>query len=269
MSTGGGKLFMGLAVGSVGPWLVQAFPDISSNLIAAAIGGVLVWSATNARRRLKLIRARRFWRALGGRHPLIVLGAHDFGMHRRWANSGVVGMGDIGALVEIEAQLRMLGFAGAITESKQLSPRELSSDLVLIGGPVANAVTRTMMAKLHGTISFDFAEDPEHEAAVVHDLRTSRVLIPQYEESGYPVTDHALIIRTPNPLAPDTSELVIVAGCFEHGTEAAAEKLGDRKFLRRIKRMKHFEALIETTVVNGAHYNTKLVETRRIPSGPA
>jgi hypothetical protein len=48
---------MGLAVGGVGGWLVQAFPDIVSNLIAAAIRGVLVWSATNARRRLKLVRA--------------------------------------------------------------------------------------------------------------------------------------------------------------------------------------------------------------------
>lgn len=258
---------MSLAVGSVGAWLVQAFPDISSNLIAAAIGGMLVWSATNARRHLKLVRARKFWRALGGRHPLIVLGAHDFGSHRRWANAGVVGMGDIEALVEVEAQLRRLGFAGKIVESKQLSPRELSSDLVLIGGPVANAVTRTMMAKLRGTISYDFADDPEHEAAVVHDLRSGRLLRPQYEDSGYPVSDHALIIRTPNPLAPDTSELVIIAGCFEHGTEAAAEKLGDRKFLRKLRRTKHFEALVETTVVNGAHYNTKLVETRRIPAG--
>jgi hypothetical protein len=176
-------------------------------------------------------------------------------------------MGDIGALVEIEAQLRELGFAGKIAESKQLSPRDMSSDLVLIGGPVANAVTRTMMAKLSGAVSYAFADDPDHAAAVVHDRRTGRVLAPQYDESGYPVSDQALIIRTPNPLAPDTAELVIVAGCWEHGTAAAAEKLGDRKFLRRLKRMKHFEALVETTVVNGAHYNTKLVETRRIPAG--
>lgn len=257
---------MGLAVGGVGGWLVQAFPDISSNLIAAAIGGVLVWSATNARRRLRLLRARRFWRALGGRRPFIVLGAHDFGPQRRWARAGVVGMGDIGALVEIEAQLRKLGFAGKIAESKQLSPRDLSSDLVLIGGPVANAVTRTMLAKLNGVLSYTFADDPDHEAAVVHDLRSGRVLAPQYDESGYPVSDYALIIRTPNPLAPDKAEIVIVAGCWEHGTVAAAEKLGDRKFLRRLKKLKHFEVSVETTVVNGAHYNTKVGETRKIPA---
>jgi hypothetical protein len=133
-------------------------------------------------------------------------------------------MGDIGALVEIEAQLRKLGFAGKIAESKQLTPHELSSDLVLIGGPVANDATRTMLAKLSGTSSYAFADDPEHAAAVVHDLRSGRVLAPQYDESGYPVSDHALVIRTPNPLAPDTAELVIVAGCWEHGTAAAAEK---------------------------------------------
>ncbi len=31
--------------------------------------------------------------------------------------------------------------------------------------------------------------------------------------------------------------------------------------------MKHFEVLVETTVVNGAHYNTEVVEIRRLPSG--
>lgn len=258
---------MALAVGGIGGWLVQAIPDISSNLIAAAIGGMLVWSTTKASRRLRLLRARRFWRALGGRHPLIVLGAYDFGPHRRWARAGVVGMGDIGALIEIEAQLRKLGFAGKITESKQVTPRELSADLVLIGGPLANDVTRTMLAKLNGVISFAFAEDPDHEAAVVQDLSSNRALVPQYEAPGYPVTDYGLIIRTPNPLAPEASELVIVAGCFEHGTAAAAEKLGDRKLLRRLKRMKHFEVLVETTVVNGVHYNTKVMEIRRLPTG--
>ncbi|WP_328286137.1 hypothetical protein [Amycolatopsis orientalis] len=149
-------------------------------------------------------------------------------------------------------------------ESKQLSRRELSSDLVLIGGPEANAVTRTMLAKLSGVISYAFVEDPEHAAAEVHDVSTGRVSAPRYDESGYPVSDYALIIRTPNPLAPDTSEIVIVAGCWEHGTAAAAEKLGDRKFLRRMKKMEHFEVLLETTVVNGAHYNVKVAETRRI-----
>jgi hypothetical protein len=258
---------MELAVGGIGGWLVQAFPDITSNLIAAAIGGVLVWSTTTARRRLKLFRARRFWRALGRRQPLIVLGAHDFGPRRRWARAGVVGMGDIEALVEIEAQLRKLGFAGKITESKQLTPRELSSDLVLVGGPVANDVTRTMLAKLDGVLSYAFAEDPDHEAHVVFDRQSGHALAPRYEKSGCPVSDHALIIRAPNPLAPDTSELVIVAGCWEHGTAAAAEKLGDRKLLRKLKKMKHFEVLVETTVVNGAHYNTKVLETRRISAG--
>ncbi|WP_233223702.1 hypothetical protein [Amycolatopsis sp. CA-128772] len=157
---------MALAVEGIGGWLVHAIPDISSNLSAAAVGGMLVWATTNASRRLRLLRARRFWRALGGRHPLIVLGAHDFGPHRRWARAGVVGMRDIGALKEIEAQLRKLGFAGKITESKQVTPRELSGDLVLIGGPLANDVTRTM---LDGVISFAFAEDPGHKAAVVQD----------------------------------------------------------------------------------------------------
>jgi hypothetical protein len=251
------------AGGELVAWVVHAAPDISVNLIAAAIGGVLVWLTTNARRRIKLVRARRFWRAMGGRRPFIVLGAHEWSA-RRWAQAGVVGMSDIAALAEIESQLRELGYTGKIVESKQLSPQDLKADLILIGGPVANAATETMMARPGGAGSYCFVRDPKHRAAAVRDGRTGGTLTPQYDHAGEPTGDYGLIIRTANPLAPETSRLVIVAGCWEQGTAAAAEKLGDRKFLRLLKGMKHFEALVETTVVHGAHYNTKVVEIREI-----
>jgi hypothetical protein len=253
-----------VSAGGLVAWVVQASPDISANLVAAAIGGVLVWLTTNARRRIRLVRARRFWRALGGRRPFIVLGAHEVSA-KRWAQAGVVGMGDIAALAEIETQLRKLGYTGKIVESKQLSPGDLKADLILIGGPVANAATETMMARPGGAGSYGFVRDPQHRAAAVHDARTGRTMTPHYDDAGEPTGDYGLIIRTANPLAPETAQLVIVAGCWEHGTAAAAEKLGDRKFLRLLKGVKHFEALVETTVVRGAYYNTKVVEVRELP----
>lgn len=251
---------MMLMQASFGGLVVGAFPDVSLNLIAAAIGGAAVWLATKVGKSLRLLRARRFWKAMGSRKPLIVLGAPDWEPINRWEPTGMVGKGDIIALVEIDAQLRELGFAGKIVESKELKSDDLRSDLVLIGGPDGNKVTATMMARLEGVISYGFTRDPEVGNAV-HDRTSGTTVKPTYARPSDPssalTSDLGLIIRAANPLAPK-SEIVILAGCWGYGTAAAAEKLRDRKFLRRQRKSKHFEALVETTVESGAHYNAKI-----------
>ncbi|WP_439382321.1 hypothetical protein [Amycolatopsis lexingtonensis] len=260
---------MVLTQAGFGGLVLGAFPDVSLNLIAAAIGGAAVWLATKAGRRLRLLRARRFWKAMGSRKPFIVLGAPDWEPLRTWEKSGMVGKGDILALVEIETQLRELGFKGRIVESRELNPRDLRSDLVLIGGPDGNSVTATMMGNLGEAISYEFKWDPEVGPAV-HDRQSgTAAATPRYDAAGDPVSDFGLIIRAVNPLAPETAEIVILAGCWGYGTAAAAEKLRDRKFLRRQRKSKHFEALVETTVVRGAHYNAKVKDTRDLTRVPA
>ncbi|WP_086838275.1 hypothetical protein [Amycolatopsis kentuckyensis] len=247
--------FSGLVLG--------AFPDVSVNLIAAAIGGAAVWLATRTGRRVRLLRARRFWKSMGSRGPFIVLGAPDWEPLGTWEKSGMVGKGEILALVEIETQLRELGFEGKIVESKELNSRDLRSDLVLIGGPDGNSVTATMLGRLDQVVSYEFTRDTGGGNAVI-DRRTDSASAPQYDQSGDPISDYGLIIRAANPLAPETAEIVILAGCWGYGTTAAAEKLSDRRFLRKQRKSKHFEALVETTVVRGAHYNTRVRDTREI-----
>ncbi|WP_410633464.1 hypothetical protein [Amycolatopsis sp. cmx-4-83] len=255
---------MVLTPASFGGVVLGAFPDVSLNLIAAAIGGTAVWLATKAGRRLRLLRARRFWKAMGSRKPLLVLGAPDFEPITRYEPTGMVGKGDILALVEIESQLRELGFKGRIVESKELNSQDMRSDLVLIGGPDGNSVTATMMGNLGGAISYEFKWEPGVGPAVHDRLSGTAAAVPRYDKAGDPASDFGLIIRTVNPLAPETAEIVILAGCWGYGTAAAAEKLRDRKFLRKQRKSRHFEALVETTVVRRAHYNAKVRDTREI-----
>jgi hypothetical protein len=245
-------------------WLTTAFPDISSNLIAAAIGGVVVWLATRAIRRLRLFRARRFWRAMGSRRPFIVLGAPDEEALSEWEKTGMVGKGDILALVEVESQLRRLGFTGQIVEAKELPPHDLKSDLVLIGGPDGNAVTKIMLNELDGVLSFGFGEVRPGQATPILDRRGGE-LAPEHDlKTGDPVDDYGLIIRTANPLAPDDAELVVLAGCWGYGTAAAAEMLDEPKLLRRRGRSKRFEAVIKTCVVQGVYCKTEVHDVREI-----
>ncbi|MBE8517221.1 hypothetical protein ILP97_06810 [Amycolatopsis sp. H6(2020)] len=240
--------------------VVGAFSDVVINLVAAGIGGVSVWLGTKTNKRLRLLRARRFWKAMGSREPFIVMGAPDWEPLSSWEKSGLVGKGDMLALVEIESQLRRLGFAGKIVESKELNSRELRSDLILIGGPDGNTATKEIMERLDGETSYVFAGDAP---AVLH-KGSDETAAPQYNKSGDPTNDYGLIIRAANPLAPDTAEVVILAGCWGFGTAAAAEKLSDRKFLRDQRKFKYFEALVETTVVRGSHYNTRVRTLREL-----
>ncbi|MFJ1765164.1 hypothetical protein ACIOD2_32900 [Amycolatopsis sp. NPDC088138] len=260
---------MVLADGSLDGPGIGTFSGMAVILLAGVVGGVVVWGATKMSRRLRLLPSHRFWKTMGNRVPFIVLGAPDWAPAVSWEKSGMVGMGDIQALVEIESQLRRLGFSGTIVESKELTPQELKRDLVLIGGPDGNSVTATMMGRMNGASSYAFAMDLGPDAGAVYDKRSSREITPKYDDLGNPMNDFGLIIRAANPLAPDTAEIVILAGCWGFGTAAAAEKLGDQKFLRQLKKSRHFEVLVETTVEHGAHYNTKVRDTRTITPVPA
>ncbi|ADJ48484.1 hypothetical protein AMES_6659 [Amycolatopsis mediterranei S699] len=251
-----------------GGLVLGAFPEISINLIAAAIGGTAVWLVTRTRRRLKLLRARRFWRSLCDRTPLIVIGAPDFEPLNKWEKSGMVGKGDILALVDIQNQLRELGFEGKIVETKEMNSGDRRKDLVLIGGPDGNSVTETMMRELDRVLSYEFTWNAGVGNAVI-DRTTGSASAPQYDKVGNPTSDYGLIIRAVNPLAPKKSEIVILAGCWGFGTAAAAELLRDRKFLRQQRKSKHFETLVKTTVVGGAHYNAEAQGTREITHASA
>lgn len=259
---------MVLTHASFGGLVVGAFPEISINLIAASIGGAAVWLATRTRRRLKLLRARRFWRSLCSRTPLIVIGAPDLEPLNKWEKSGMVGKGDIIALVDIQNQLRELGFEGKIVESKELNSGDHRKDLVLIGGPDGNSVTATMMREIDRVLSYEFTWN-SGVGNVVIDRTTGSTSAPQYDESGDPTSDYGLIIRSVNPLAPKKAEIVILAGCWGFGTAAAAELLRDRKFLRQQRKSKHFETLVKTTVVGRAHYNAEDRGTRPITHATA
>ncbi|MEU7790227.1 hypothetical protein [Amycolatopsis sp. NPDC049159] len=256
---------MVLTESSVAGWLTTAFPDISSNLIAAAIGGALVWAVTRVVRRVKLFRARRFWRAMGSRQPFIVLGAPDAEALRRWEKTGMVGKGDILALVEVESQLRRLGFTGRIIEAKELPPHDLMSDLVLIGGPDGNTVTKTMLKALGDRISYGFGEARPDQATPLRDNRAGEEFSPAPDpDTGDPVEDYGLIVRSANPLAPGSAEIVILAGCWGYGTAAAAEMLDESKLLRRWPRSGKFEAVVKTSVVQGVYCKTEVQDVRAI-----
>lgn len=163
----------------------------------------------------------------------------------------MVAEGDLLAAVELQAQL---GTAVRLVETESLTEEEIRSDLILIGG---NSLTGRVLERLDGVLSLGFAE----HGASVYDRKSGFAASPRYDDAGEPRVDYGLVIRAANPFAPETAEVVVVAGCGSHGTAAAAEAFDEAEALGGYR---HFEALVETTIFRGSHRDTFVREARGI-----
>lgn len=159
--------------------------------------------------------------------------------------------GDLLAVVELQAQL---GSAVRLVEAEAVTDNELCDDLILIGG---NSLTERVLDRLDGVLSLGFAEN----GSSVYDRKSGFAASPRFDDAGEPRVDYGLVIRAANPFAPETAEVVVVAGCGSHGTAAAAEAFDEAEALGGYR---HFEALVETTVFRGSHRDTFVREARGI-----
>jgi hypothetical protein len=175
--------------------------------------------------------------------PLMVFGLRFPG--------GMVDEGDLLAAVELQAQL---GSAVRLVEAESLTEEEIRSDLLLIGG---NSLTGSVLERLDGVLSLGFAEN----GSSVYDRKSGFAASPRYDDAGEPRVDYGLVVRAANQFAPETAEVVVVAGCGSHGTAAAAEAFDQAEALGGYR---HFEALVETTVFRGSHRDTFVREARGI-----
>ncbi|MFJ7215114.1 hypothetical protein [Amycolatopsis sp. NPDC098790] len=175
--------------------------------------------------------------------PLVVYGLRLPG--------ATVAEGDLLAVVELQAQL---GSAVRLVEAEAVTDNELCDDLILIGG---NSLTERVLERLDGVLSLGFAE----HGSSVYDRKSGFAASPRYDDAGEPRVDYGLVIRAANPFAPETAEVVVVAGCGGHGTAAAAEAFDEAEALGGYR---HFEALVETAVFRGSHRDTFVREARGI-----
>jgi len=244
-------------------WIRHSWTDVTTNLITAALSGILGWVLHGIYRRDKQFRARRFWRQIGVRGPVLVLGTHDPEALGEWERFGLVGYGDATALIEIQQQFRALGLKLTTTGAGILSQNEWRKDLILIGSPDANEATAEIMGELEPRLTYSFPYWKNHNVTIADKLSGDKIK-PESGPGGQIKTDYALIIRAPNPLAPSDSEVVIIAGCWGYGTAAASSLLAEKRFYRDpvVSSRKPFEALVRVRVLGGSQYYAELKEAR-------
>jgi hypothetical protein len=223
------------------------------------------------------VRARHFWRPLVSHDTVVVVGS--FRDLPGFEASGIIGLGDNIALNNLEQYFFGIGFKRFdIQYSSHMewaavgdhSP--LNGNLILLGGPDANLVTRLVLERV--TLGIEFVEIPRDRLATTAGTepmprpgrrrrnRTAapwRVPVVLDKESGRlhgPVLDQAglrrdcgVVVRCPNPFNP-RREVLIFCGSYGYGTWAAVRYAQTKEFLRTVPKRAHaLECVLSVEVV--------------------
>jgi hypothetical protein len=256
---------------------------LASALVAFLLG--LAW-----RRMVRLLvywRARHFWRGLLAGRPAIVLSKHR--VLGRFEASGLVGAGDLAALRELTEHFARIGFKRhhtvyndePIWADDGAESALLRGNLILLGGPDSNRVTREVLERT--ALGIDFLElstqrllaiqrRPDERPAPIpgrgfpalrvrarrpeqvwrvpafRDRETGQIIGPEFDGDQIR-KDCGLIVRTTNPFSPG-HEVVIFCGSYGYGTWAAVQLARSKEFIGvRTRRMGSLECLLSVDVV--------------------
>jgi hypothetical protein len=262
----------------------EVFWGVTSAFLAFLLG--LAW-----RRLAQLVvnyRARRFWRPLTSDHMSVVLGR--FRGLPGFEASGVVGAGDNIALKDLSDYFARIGFKRFTvfyndqfgwTDTTRVAP--LRGNLILLGGPDANTLTRDVLERLPLGIEFleveaDRLEQFRHgsvtsnsvparprgwtrlvrwgRARTGRDWRVPVILDLAGDKVHAPVldgdvirSDCGVLIRCPNPFNKH-KEVMIFCGSYGYGTWAAVQFAQTREFLERVPRnTRAIECILSVDVV--------------------
>jgi len=156
--------------------------------------------------------------------------------------SGLMGRGDHDAIVEVQAGLARIGLKPTLPEVTEanLSAAQLSGNLIVVGGPDVNSITRSLLGRLPAKLSIVRNADGRN---IVRDLVHGHDFVPAEDESGR-IRDYGILVRAANP-DDRQKNVLILAGAHGFGTLAAAMVAFDKENLDRMLRSgSGFECLV-------------------------
>jgi hypothetical protein len=243
--------------------------QILINLLAAFAGFLIASAWKGSRRRLVYWQSWRFWRPFFSGDVKIVV--DRFNQFNSWEASGLVGVGGMQATAEIVSLLDDLGIRASgrqvsIVYHDRVDGNVHGSNLICIGGPDANSMTKLILQRLDLSIRLGI---PEQHNIVITDLETGRPYFPKIESAGRGddrvTLDHGVIIKSQNPFNRKRCVL-IVAGSYGFGTWAAAKLIHSRQFLTSapVKRGLDIECLFKAEVIDEIPQEPEMILTRKI-----
>lgn len=212
--------------------------NLLSNAIwffAGLLSGVVIASGR------KFLRPR-FWSEMMRARIVIVVGAHE--AFDDYEASGMIGTGDALALAEFISYFKRNRFTNfEVSSARTVTTAQLGQNLVLIGGADANSASRDFVTRSHDRLETKFGDPDRGEMSF--ELAGTKFM----PERGETMKDAAAIIYLPNPHASDR-RVILVSGCYGHGTEAAARLMCESgSFAARTRWLSRFEAAVSCEVI--------------------
>jgi hypothetical protein len=226
------------------------------------LGYIIGWASPRIRKQVRTRRARIFWRPfaeLG--HLQVIGGGHRGDYLDSWEASGLAGIGDVKAIIELQDIFSQNGL-GRLPVTFSTSP-DLALikdvDLILIGGPDANWVTLEMASKLPGRFRFG---DAKRHIVSITDQVTGHYY-PSVPVDNVIYQDAGVIKMMPNPLYPN-NRLLIIAGAFGYGTLAGVKLIREESILRHpvISNNRFFECLFRVKIVADEPLPAEILEVQ-------
>jgi hypothetical protein len=231
--------------------------DLGVNLLAGLIGFVIGRGWERLKAEIRSRRARRLWKPFVTGDSRIVLGRVS-GLPEK---TGFLAVGDAMALAALQAYFESLNLPHINFEyDDYLHGDNLKSDLILIGGPAVNAITKEALSRISSKSRFG---TPMHTEAV-YDSATDREYVPSRRTDSNEISvDYGMIIKTKNPFDP-SKQVLVIAGSWGYGTWAGARFAISKEFSEDpvVLDGKSFECLIETDVVRRTPQDTRVVFLR-------
>ena len=166
-----------------------------------------------------------FWRPFIDSPSTIALGR--FSQFNSFEASGMLGVGDAACLATVAADLRgRYGFNPAVGQADLMSGEALGHSLIIVGGPDNNSIAREMFKRIRTGLQLG---NPDANEISFRSAITRRTYVPRAED-GEVLTDYGVILRAPNPFAPERRVLLLF-GCYGFGTWAAAKYVCSDEFL--------------------------------------
>jgi hypothetical protein len=235
---------------------VPELRELLIGLATAAISFLLGYAWRRGRQVYRTRRARRFWRPMINKRTVVVLSR--FKTFSDFEPSGVIGAGDTRALQELTTYYNDIGLdAPLITYDGSLTGDQLRNDLILLGGPDSNGITKLVLDKLAGSLSV---------VPGATEIRDADVPLRPRIEGAEVVSDCGAVLRVTSPFWPD-NKIVIAAGGFGFGTWAAIRLTRQDDFLLRSKELDDFECSFEVDVVLATPQRVRIRSLRPVSDG--
>jgi hypothetical protein len=197
-----------------------------------------------------------FWAPFLSDETVAVVG--KFSQFDSFEASGLVGFGDAACVIEVLASLRnQHGFELPLRYADQFDANALGGNLVLVGGPDANSITRTVLRRVDTDLQFG---DADRNQISFFSRATDTAYVP---ETGRDFVDYGVLIRARNPFASE-NVVLLMFGCFGYGTWAAGRYAVSLQFLREgfVSSGRDFECVVRTEVIRGIPQPATMCEFR-------